>query len=206
MSVLHNLSCYIRRQGCWFNSRGYSYEIQLRLSQEMRTVKNLYSPVNLPRLVARHPYASFRMSWHTASGRQVRGCAKLNRSKAIQKRCASCGSKGTFDFRLSFFSVKFMKRILQRTPPPGRQGGHSASRLSHLRCSTSLAQRMGHPEYREPCPVQMGVVATRCHLSPFAFFRPASSPSGCVNGNRETQREGFKSSGFTRSVAGFVTG
>jgi hypothetical protein len=52
------------------------------------------------------------MSCHTASGRQGRGCAKLNRLKAIQKRCASCGSKGTFDFRLAFFSGKFLKRIL----------------------------------------------------------------------------------------------
>jgi hypothetical protein len=52
------------------------------------------------------------MSCHTASGRQGRGCAKLNRLKAIQKRCASCGSKGTFDFCLAFFSGKFLKRIL----------------------------------------------------------------------------------------------
>jgi hypothetical protein len=51
------------------------------------------------------------MSCHTASGRQVRGCAELNRSKAIQKRCAFCGSKGTFDFRLSFFPGKVLKRI-----------------------------------------------------------------------------------------------
>jgi hypothetical protein len=52
------------------------------------------------------------MSCHTASGRQGRGCVKLNRSKAIQKRCASCGSKGTFDFRLSLFAGKFRMRIL----------------------------------------------------------------------------------------------
>jgi len=158
-----------------------------RLSDRMMPVKNLNSlnlnsPADLLCLVARLPFASCRMSCHTAGGRQGRGCAKLHRSKAIHKRCASCGSKGTFDFCLSIFTGKFLKRILRRTPPPGRQGGQSASRLPHLRCSTSLAQRMGHPEYREPCPVQMGIVATRCHLSPFAFFRPASSPSVCVIG------------------------
>jgi hypothetical protein len=53
------------------------------------------------------------MSCHTASGRQGRGCVELNRSNAIQKRCASFGSKGTFDFRLSFFTGKFLKRILR---------------------------------------------------------------------------------------------
>ena len=114
------------------------------------------------------------MSCHTTGGRQVRGCVGLNRSKAIQKRCASCGSKGTFDFCLSFFPGKFLMRILRRTSPPGRQGDQSSSRLSHFRCSTSLAQRTEHPGYREPRPVQMGFVATRCHLSPLASFRPAS--------------------------------
>ena len=88
-----------------------------RVSQEKAPVKNLYSPPDLPRLVPRHPFTGYWMSCHTASGRQVRGCAELNRSKAIQKRCASCGSKGTFDFRLSSFTGKFPMRILQRTPP-----------------------------------------------------------------------------------------
>ena len=146
----------------------------IRVSQEKTTVKNLNPPADLRCLVARLPFASYRMSCHTASERQGRGCAELNRSKAIQKRCASCGSKGTFDFRLSFFSGKFLMRIRRRTTPSGRQGGQSASRLPHLRCSTSLAQRTGHPGYREPCPVQMGVVVARWHLSPFASFRPAS--------------------------------
>ena len=87
----------------------------LRVSQEKTTVKNLnsVSPADLPCLVARLPFAGYWTSCPTASGRQVRGCAELNRSKAIQKRCASCGSKGTFDFRLSFFAGKFLVRILR---------------------------------------------------------------------------------------------
>jgi len=89
----------------------------ITVSQEKTTVKNLYSPSDLPRLVPRPPCASYRMSCHTASGGQGRGCAELNRSKAIQKRCASCGSKGTFDFRLSFFPGKFPMRILRGTTP-----------------------------------------------------------------------------------------
>jgi hypothetical protein len=99
-------------------------EIVIRLLDGEITVKslNFVSPADLPCLVARLPFASYWMSCHTASGRQVRGCAKLNRSEAIQKRCASCGSKGTFDFRLSFFPGKFPMRILRRTAPPGRQG------------------------------------------------------------------------------------
>jgi hypothetical protein len=156
--------------------------------------------------VPRLPFASYRMSCHPASGRQVRGCAELNRSKAIQKRCASCGSKGTFDFRLSFFPGKFLMRILRRTPPSGparRSVSFSAFAFSllHFPCPAH-----GTPRIQGLRPVQMGFVAARCHLSPFAGFRPASSPSVCVNGNRETQREGFKPSGFTRSVASFVTG
>ena len=114
--------------------------------------------------------------------------------------------KGTFGLSVATFADSFLLRIRQRTSPSGRQGGQSASRLSHLRCSTSLAQRTGHPGYREPRPVQMGVVVARWHLSPFAFFRSASSPSVCVIGARETQRECFKPFGFTRSVASFVTG
>jgi len=66
-----------------------------------------------PRLAARLPFAGYWTPFPTAGGRQGRGCAELNRSKAIQKRCASCGSKGTFDFRLSFFTGKLLKRILR---------------------------------------------------------------------------------------------
>jgi hypothetical protein len=156
------------------------------------TVKPPYPPADLPCLVARLPFASYRMSCHTASGRQGRGCAELNRSKAIQKRCASCGSKGTFDFRLSFFPGKFLMRIRRRTTPSGRQGGQSASRLPHLRCSTSLAQRMGHPGYRGPVPCRWAsslraVICRRLLPSVLPL-----NPSGCVNGNRETQRECFQ--------------
>ncbi len=102
------------------------------------------TPADLPRLVPRPPFASYRMSCHTASERQGRGCAKLNRSKAIQKRCTSCGSKGTFDFRLSFLPGKFPLRILRRTPPPGRQGGQSAS-LVPLCSGTHRLDRQSDP-------------------------------------------------------------
>ena len=115
--------------------------LPVRLSDVTIPVKNLYPPPNLPRLVARLPCASCRMSCHTAGGRQGRGCAELNRSKAIQKRCASCGSKGTFDFRLSFFPGKFLMRIRRRTTPPGRQDGQSASLVPLC----SVTQRLDRP-------------------------------------------------------------
>jgi len=58
---------------------------------------------------------------------------------------------------------------------------------------TSLDQRTGHPGYREPRPVQMGFVATRCHLSPFASFRPTSEALRLRKWKTvETQRECFQ--------------
>jgi hypothetical protein len=93
----------------------------------------------------------------------------------------------------------------RRTPPSGRQGGQSASRLSHFRCSTSLAQRTGHPGYREPRPVQMGFVAARCHLSPFASFRPASEARGLRNRKpRQLNASVLPSPPGRQSVASFV--
>jgi hypothetical protein len=143
--------------------------------------------------VARLPFAGFRTSCHTASGRQVRGCAKLNRSKAIQRRFASCGSKGTFDFCLSFFTGKFLMRILRRTPPPGRQGDQSTSRLSHSRRFSYLAPAVVHRRIQGPRTTGQGASSIRAVIC--RCLRPSAlplKPSGCVSGNRETQRECFQ--------------
>ncbi len=103
---------------CKGNSHAnWKYSIPFHSRNQAPSFSKCLSPANLPCLVPRLPFASYRTSCHTASGRQGRGCAKLNRSKAIQKSCASCGPKGTFDFRLSFFAGKFLMRILRRTPP-----------------------------------------------------------------------------------------
>ena len=183
-------------------------EIVIRLLDGEMTVKNLYPPPNLPCLVARLPCASFSMSCHPASGRLGRGCAKLHRSKAIQKRCASCGSKGTFDFRLSFFAGKFLMRILRRTTPPGRQGGQSAT-LAPLCSVTQRLDRQSDPATprgpgwvneslsitvrRKPSPPDTGAPKVygrtdgdRCtpRFVTACFLPPGLKPSGCVNGNR----------------------
>jgi|GEM_PF-4127178 len=164
----------------------------IRVSQEKTTVKNSESPTDLTCLAARLPCASSRMSCPTASGRQVRGCAKLNRSKALQKRCASCGSKGIFDFRLSIFPGKFLMRILRRTTPSGRQGGQSASRLSHLRCSASLATAVVHRRIQGPRTIADGLRRYALSFVAVCFLSPCLKTSDCVNGNRETQRECFQ--------------
>jgi hypothetical protein len=53
--------------------------------------------------------------------------------------------KGTFGLSVATFTDSFLMRIRQRTPPDGRQGDQSASRLSHFRCFTSLAPRICSP-------------------------------------------------------------
>jgi hypothetical protein len=182
----------------------------LRLSDVTIPVKNLNSasPADLPCLVPRLPCASFRKTCPTASGRQGRGCAELHRSKSILKRCASCGSKGTFDFRLSFFSGKSLMRILRRTSPPGRQGGQSAALAPLCSVTQSLDRQSdpatlwvpsGHNESlsitvrRKPSPPDTGApkVYGRTDGDRFTprfvtacFLPPSLKPSVCVSGNR----------------------
>ncbi len=62
----------------------------------------------------RPPFASCRMSCHTASGRQVRGCAKLNRLKAIPKALRVLRIKG--DLRLS--PVLLLGQVPDAHPQP----------------------------------------------------------------------------------------
>ena len=162
------------------------------------------------------------MSCHTASGRQIRGCAELNRSKAIQKRCASCGSKGTFDFCLSFLPGKFPLRILQRTAPSGRQGGQSAT-LAPLCSVTQRLDRQSDPATprgpvrvnepltitvrRKPSPPDTGAPKVygrtdgdRCtpRFVTACFLPPGLKPSGCVSGRPwKLNVNVFKPFGFT---------
>jgi hypothetical protein len=127
---------------------------------------------NLPCLVARLPFASFRMSCHTASERQVRGCAKLNRSKAIQKRCASCGSKGTFDFRLSFFTGKFLMRILRYATTSEHfvrpRGCSLPRRICRLRSRRMLAPSLGGALF---ATVRIRILTS--HQCFFCFVKPS---------------------------------
>jgi hypothetical protein len=161
----------------YFAGRPLPKRMLIRVSQEKAPVKNLYSPPDLPRLVPRLPFVSFWMSCPTAGGRQVRVCAELNRSKAIQKRCASCGSKGTFDFRLSFFPGKFLKRILRRTPPPGRQGGQSSSLRRLCFAALPLTSAQATPNTWSPSCADglRRLLASCCSLIPYA--QPLRPPS-----------------------------
>jgi hypothetical protein len=80
-------------------------------------------------------------------------------------------------------------RILRRTTPPGRQGGQSASRLSHSRRFSSLAPAVVHRRIQGPRTTGQGASSIRaviCRRS-LPSILPLK-PSGCVNGNRETQR------------------
>ncbi len=157
----------------------------IRLSEETTPVKNLNALADLPCLAARLPSASFRNSYRTASGRQGTGCAKLNRSKAIQKRCASCGSKGTFDFCLSFLAGKFLKRILQRTPPEGRQVGQSSSLATPLLSSASLAPAVVHRRIQGPLTIAGGFVAAHASRRRLLPSTLPLKPSASAVGNRE---------------------
>jgi hypothetical protein len=101
-------------------------------------------------------------------------------------------------------------RASSRCASSGALRRRDGKAVSHLHCAAfasphSLDQRTGYPEYLVPVLCRWSASFAR-QLLQFASFRPASSPSVCVNGNRETQREGFKPFGFTRSVASFVTG
>jgi|GEM_PF-4402872 len=116
-------------------------------------------------------------------GRGARGLRETKAEALQAKRIRLAGRRETFT-PLGSLPLSFLMRIRQRTPTVDRQDGQSASRLSHSRRSTSLAQRTGHPGYREPRPAQMGIVDTRWHLSPLASFRPAYSSPVSVNGNR----------------------
>ena len=133
----------------------WKYSIALCCANQAANHLNIASPSNLPCLVARLPFASFRKSCHTASGRQGRGCAELNRSKAIQKRCASCGSKGTFDFHLSIFAGKF-----HDAHPPAHSASGTSKAVSQLRGFRIYAAPLPSPpqlstaEYRDPEQLQ----------------------------------------------------
>jgi hypothetical protein len=133
----------------------WKYSIPFHSRNQAPSFSKCLSPADLPSLAARLPCASSRMSCHTAGGWQVRGCAELNRSKAVQKRCASCGSKGTFDFCLSFFSGKFLMRIL-RHPTTNKHfvmpwGCSFPRRIRRLRSRRTLTPSLGGARLRN-CP------------------------------------------------------
>jgi hypothetical protein len=126
--------------------------------------------------------ATLRRDRHTApQGRSVAiaggGAGGLRETKPLGSKTqaqAPFRPKGTFGLSVATFADSFLMRIRQRTPPDGRQGDQSASRLSHFRCFTSLAPAFVHLRIQGPRTTVGGFVAPRCHLSPFASFHPAS--------------------------------
>lgn len=78
-------------------------------------------------------------------GRLDRGMRETKPLGSETQAQAPFRPKGTFGLRVATFADSFLMRIRQRTPPDGRQGDQSASRLSHFRCFTSLAPRSCSP-------------------------------------------------------------
>jgi hypothetical protein len=77
-------------------------------------------------------------------GRSARGLREPKAVALQAKRIRLAGRRITFT-PLGSLPHSFLMRIRQRTPTSGRQGGQSSSRLSHLRCFTSLAPRICSP-------------------------------------------------------------
>jgi len=111
----------------------------------------------------------------------LEGMRRLHLSDDDQKRYASSGSKGTFAFCLSSFKGK---SLIASTSALRHRVAKTISHLLGFRILAvplPLTPAVVHSRIQGPRTTAGVFVATRCHLSPFAVFRPAFA-SVCVSG------------------------